>query len=63
MQIHINELPAQLESLGSSAFWYGGPNIRITEIPNNLEKLPDSCFYNCPNVIIYKFGSYPGDMI
>ena len=55
LQVHINGLPAALQSIGSACFSGAGENVYIDTIPDNLMVIPSSCFYNCPNVSINHF--------
>lgn len=57
----IDKLPANLLTLGENAFRRGGPNIRITSLPSKLEKIPNSCFRYCNNVVITEFGGLNGE--
>jgi hypothetical protein len=50
MKLKLIELPPYLTSLGGSAFYYGGPNIKIKSLPDSLETLNSWVFCNCPNV-------------
>lgn len=57
MIVSINELPTSLTILGGSAFQNGGPNIKVTKIPDGIVDLPSYTFSRCPNVKISEFGS------
>lgn len=51
----MNELPATLEYIGIRAFLNAGPEVRISTLPNNLNKIPTQCFMGCSNVTISTF--------
>lgn len=57
MIVEIDELPANLVDIGSSAFQNAGENIRFTKIPNGVTTLPTYAFSRCFNVKISEFGS------
>lgn len=44
-------LPADLTSIGSSAFYYYG-KLALTYIPNNVESINGQAFYNCTNLAL-----------
>jgi hypothetical protein len=52
MTLALSELPASLETLGNQAFYYGGPNIRISRLPTNISEIGSSCFAYCNNVTV-----------
>jgi hypothetical protein len=56
MQYSINELPANLTTLGMSAFQNGGAGLVVTKIPNGLKVINSYTFTACPNVKISEFG-------
>lgn len=58
MQLHLSELPYQLNSLGSMAFRYGGPNITLTSLPNGLNKLENQVFTECEGLKIAQLGDF-----
>ena len=57
MQVRCEKLPDTVTSIGMNCFYYGGPNIRLTQLPENLETLASWSFVNCINLQITKFGS------
>lgn len=57
MKIAISKLPSNLITLGSSAFFMGGPNVTINTIPPNVEKISSWTFYYCTNLNITQLGS------
>ena len=56
MQYSINELPANLTTLGMSAFQNGGAGLVVTKIPSGLKVINSYTFTACPNVKISEFG-------
>ena len=52
-----NGLPEKLEELGESAFYRGGPNIKITLLPEKLKEVKSNTFTDCAQVAIREFGS------
>ena len=52
-----NGLPENLEELGESAFYRGGPNIKITQLPKKLKEIKSNTFSDCAQVAIREFGS------
>jgi hypothetical protein len=60
MQIEINKLPEQLETLGAFAFCYGGDGVKITSLPKTLKAIYTFTFNDCDNVYIDTFGSNDG---
>ena len=52
-----NGLPENLEDLGESAFYRGGPNIKITQLPKRLKEIRSNTFADCAQVAIREFGS------
>lgn len=63
MQITIDSLPKNLTTIGSYAFYHGGPNITIAQIPDKVVEIPDWCFAYCPNIRIEEFGNSETSML
>ena len=57
MQLNLIGLPANLQYLGQSAFYKGGPNINIEVLPETINVLEDWCLAGCDNVNISIFGT------
>lgn len=56
MNVYIPGLPPNLTYLGSEAFWKGGNNFFLNEIPKGIEEISGSTFYLCPNVAVIELG-------
>ena len=57
MRVRCSKLPDSVKEIGQNCFYYGGPNIKLTELPASLEKLESWSFAYCDNLQITKFGS------
>ena len=56
MKVSISSLPNSLKTLGAYAFYKGGDNITISQIPDGIEKISNWTFADCPNLRIEEFG-------
>ena len=57
MRVRCSKLPDSVKEIGQNCFYYGGPNIKLTELPASLETLDSWSFVYCDNLQITKFGS------
>ena len=57
MKVRCSKLPDSVKEIGQNCFYYGGPNIKLTELPTSLETLDSWSFVYCDNLQITKFGS------
>jgi hypothetical protein len=53
----MDSLPATLEYVGIRAFLNAGPNVTISTLPDNLNKIPTQCFMGCPNIAVSTFSA------
>ena len=61
--VGLEELPTDLELLGTSALYAPGPGIRATRLPVALTTLESYCLSLCENVHISTFGSMTNPII
>ena len=59
MQVKIESLPSNLQTISSYAFYYGGNNITFADLPKSLESIGEWSIVSCPNVRIENFGTDP----
>ena len=63
ISVGLEELPTDLELLGTSALYAAGPGIRATRLPVALTTLESYCLSLCENVHISTFGSMTNPII
>ena len=56
MKLEIDELPANLKTLGTRAFYRAGEGIKFSFIPKDLKIISDYSLSGCPNITINYFG-------
>ncbi|MBR6516196.1 MAG: hypothetical protein IKT40_05000 [Bacilli bacterium] len=47
MKLRCNKLPDSIVAIGMNAFYYGGPNIKLTKLPDALTNLGSWSFTRC----------------
>ena len=60
LQCQIEYLPETVKTIEAYAFYYGGPNITISQIPPEITELKSFTFTNCENLNIQYFGNWMG---
>lgn len=57
MKLRCNKLPDSITTIGMNAFYYGGPNIKLTKLPDALASLGSWSFTRCSGLQITHFGT------